>query len=72
MDLILGSSALLVGGQIGQKCGGGPAGDAQFQSGRAGGDASTQIMDPRGGLEEVGGFVQGHGRTSGRENEPAE
>ena len=62
MDLILGGTAALpVRWYVGQKCGGGPAGDAQFQSGRAGGDAPVQIVDPGGGLEEVGGFVQGHG-----------
>ena len=59
MDLILGA-ALLVCGQIGQKCRGGATGDAQFEGGGAGGDASMQIVDPGRGLEEVGGLVQGH------------
>ena len=60
MDLVFGVS-LLVCGQIGQKCRGGATGDAQLQSGGAGGDAPVQIVDPGGGLEEVGGLVQGHG-----------
>ena len=63
MDLILGctAAALFVCGQIGQQSRGGPTGDAQFEGGGAGGDAAVQIVHPGGGLEEVGGFVQGHG-----------
>ena len=60
MDIILGAS-LFVCGQIGQQSRGGPTGDAQFEGGGAGGDAAVQIVHPGGGLEEVGGFVQGHG-----------
>lgn len=61
MDLILGFAALLVCGYIGQESRGGTAGDAKLESGGAGGDAAVQIVHPGGGLEEVGGFVQGHG-----------
>ena len=69
MDLILGA-ALLVCGQIGQKCRGGTTGDAQFEGGGAGGDAAVQIVHPGGGLEQMGGLVQGHGYVrDGRDDE---
>ena len=64
VDLVLGPIVIttsLRGGQVGEEGGGGPAGDAELEGGRAGGDAPPEVVHPRDGLGEVGRVVERHG-----------